>query len=77
MALVSCRSDLCDFHKQALVQMPMDAPGRLDLMRKYGAIYGRFDSKRKNEKPMSLHEVLLNFVIHCFHLSTSCDLNLR
>ena len=37
--------------------MPMDAAGRLDLMRKYGAIYGRFDSKRKNEKPMSLHEV--------------------
>lgn len=57
MALVNCRSGMCDFHKQALVQMPMDAPGRLDFMRKYGAIYGRFDSKRKNEKPMSLHEV--------------------
>ncbi len=42
---------------QALIQMPYDAPERLPLMRKYGAIYGRFDSKRKNEKPMSLHEV--------------------
>ena len=42
--------------------MPMDAAGRLDLMRKYGAIYGRFDSKRKNEKPMSLHEVHINIV---------------
>ena len=45
--------------------MPMNAAGRLDLMRKYGAIYGRFDSKRKNEKPMSLHEV---------HISTVSDL---
>ncbi len=35
----------------------MEAEGRMELVRKYGAIYGRFDSKRKNEKPMTLHEV--------------------
>ena len=52
------------FAIQALVQMPHDAPGRLQLMRKYAAIYGRFDSKRKNEKPMSLHEV--NYIARYF-----------
>jgi hypothetical protein len=30
---------------------------RLEELRKYAAIYGRFDSKRKNVKPMSMHEV--------------------
>ena len=37
--------------------MSPEHPERMDLLRKYAAIYGRFDSKRKNEKPMSLHEV--------------------
>lgn len=30
---------------------------RLDEIRKYAAIYGRFDCKRKPEKPLTLHEV--------------------
>ena len=29
---------------------------KIVMLRKYAAIYGRFDSKRKNEKRMSLHE---------------------
>ena len=37
--------------------MSDEDPARLELLRKYAAIYGRFDSKRKSEKPMSLHEV--------------------
>ena len=37
--------------------LPLENPYRMDEIRKYAAIYGRFDSKRKNEKPMSLHEV--------------------
>lgn len=37
--------------------MTEDDPCRMDELRKYAAIYGRFDSKRKNDKPMSLHEV--------------------
>jgi hypothetical protein len=32
----------------------------IPLMRKYAAIYGRFDSKRKGEKRMTLHEVSVN-----------------
>jgi len=31
---------------------------RLELMRKYGAIYRRFDSDRAYSKPMTLHEVI-------------------
>lgn len=34
-----------------------DHPNRIEELRKYAAIYGRFDSKRKNDRPMSLHEV--------------------
>ncbi|GFN75952.1 ngfi-a-binding protein 1 [Plakobranchus ocellatus] len=40
--------------------MNPDDPNRLDAMRKYAAIYGRFDSKRKNHRPMSLHEISVN-----------------
>lgn len=39
------------------MQMSEDDPNRMEELRKYAAIYGRFDSKRKGEKPMSLHEV--------------------
>ncbi|KAL5010574.1 hypothetical protein ScPMuIL_012879 [Solemya velum] len=45
---------------QAVMQMNDDDPNRMDLLRKYAAIYGRFDSKRKNDKPMSLHEISVN-----------------
>jgi hypothetical protein len=37
--------------------MPEDDPRRMDEIRKYAAIYGRFDCKRKPEKPLTLHEV--------------------
>ena len=37
--------------------MADDDPRRLDEIRKYAAIYGRFDCKRKPEKPLTLHEV--------------------
>lgn len=45
------------FLKQAILDQPKDGPDRLEAMRKYGCIYGRYDSKRKNDRPMSLHEV--------------------
>ncbi|XP_021345131.1 NGFI-A-binding protein 1-like isoform X4 [Mizuhopecten yessoensis] len=44
----------------AVMQMPEDDPNRMEELRKYAAIYGRFDSKRKGEKPMSLHEISVN-----------------
>ena len=30
---------------------------KMDEIRKFSAIYGRFDCKRKPEKPLTLHEV--------------------
>ena len=52
------------FSFQELMGMQQDDPKRLEKMRMYGAIYGRFDSKRKNEKHMSLHEVGILFDKH-------------
>lgn len=40
--------------------MPENDPRRMDQIRKYAAIYGRFDCKRKPEKPLTLHEVSVN-----------------
>ncbi|XP_022246861.1 NGFI-A-binding protein 1-like isoform X1 [Limulus polyphemus] len=43
-----------------VMNMSDDDPRRMDEMRKYAAIYGRFDCKRKPEKPLTLHEVSVN-----------------
>ncbi|XP_076338146.1 uncharacterized protein LOC143240121 isoform X2 [Tachypleus tridentatus] len=43
-----------------VMNMPEDDGRRMDEMRKYAAIYGRFDCKRKPEKPLTLHEVSVN-----------------
>ncbi|XP_037090930.1 NGFI-A-binding protein homolog [Pollicipes pollicipes] len=40
--------------------MDQDDPKRMDKIREYAAIYGRFDCKRKAEKPLTLHEVSVN-----------------
>ena len=37
--------------------MSDDDPRKLDEIRRFSAIYGRFDAKRKPEKPLSPHEV--------------------
>ena len=42
---------------QYVVGMDPDDPKRMDKIREYAAIYGRFDCKRKAEKPLTLHEV--------------------
>lgn len=49
-----------------------DDPNRMELLRRYAAIYGRFDSKRKSEKPMSLHEISVNEAAAqlCRHMPT-------
>ncbi|GFS57155.1 NGFI-A-binding protein homolog [Trichonephila inaurata madagascariensis] len=43
-----------------VMNMSEDDPRRMDEIRKYAAIYGRFDCKRKPEKPLTLHEVSVN-----------------
>ncbi|KAF7997841.1 hypothetical protein HCN44_009239 [Aphidius gifuensis] len=45
---------------EMVMAMPDTDPRRMDEIRKYAAIYGRFDCKRKPEKPLTLHEVSVN-----------------
>lgn len=42
---------------EQVMAMTESDPRRMDEIRKYAAIYGRFDCKRKPEKPLTLHEV--------------------
>jgi len=37
--------------------MSNDDGQKMEEIRKFSAIYGRFDCKRKPEKPLTLHEV--------------------
>ncbi|VVD00289.1 unnamed protein product [Leptidea sinapis] len=41
---------------ELVMMMPESDPKRMEEIRKYAAIYGRFDCKRKPEKPLTLHE---------------------
>ncbi len=45
---------------EQVIAMNESDPRRMDEIRKYSAIYGRFDCKRKPEKPLTLHEVCVN-----------------
>ncbi|KAH8302725.1 hypothetical protein KR044_010134, partial [Drosophila immigrans] len=45
---------------EAVIAMAEHDPRRMDEIRKYSAIYGRFDCKRRPEKPLTLHEVCVN-----------------
>ncbi|XP_041762165.1 NGFI-A-binding protein homolog isoform X1 [Anopheles merus] len=45
---------------EAVIAMSESDPRRMDEIRKYSAIYGRFDCKRRPEKPLTLHEVCVN-----------------
>lgn len=60
---------------QNLVSSAEASPNKIEELRKYAAIYGRFDSKRKNDRPMSLHEISVNeaaaqLCLHCPPLLT-------
>ncbi len=41
--------------------MSNDDGQKMEEIRKFSAIYGRFDCKRKPEKPLTLHEVKILF----------------
>ena len=45
---------------KVVVAMDDDDPKKMDDIRKFSAIYGRFDCKRKPQKPLTLHEVRIN-----------------
>jgi len=44
------------FRQEAMICLEEDT-SRLDVSRRYSAIYGRFDSKRPPNKQMNFHEV--------------------
>ncbi|XP_074600400.1 NGFI-A-binding protein homolog isoform X2 [Brevipalpus obovatus] len=43
-----------------IIGMSEDDPRRVEEIRKYAVIYGRFDCKRDSAKPLTLHEVSVN-----------------
>lgn len=43
-----------------MIAMSESDPRRMEEIRKFSAIYGRFDCKRRPEKPLTLHEVCVN-----------------
>jgi len=43
-----------------VMSMPDEDSKKMEEIRKFSAIYGRFDAKRKPEKPLTLHEVSVN-----------------
>ncbi|XP_065166014.1 NGFI-A-binding protein homolog [Atheta coriaria] len=45
---------------ELVMSMADNDPRRMDEIRRYAAIYGRFDCKRRPEKPLTLHEVSVN-----------------
>lgn len=45
---------------EKVIAMNETDPRRMNEIRKYSAIYGRFDAKRKPEKALTLHEVCVN-----------------
>lgn len=71
-----CKCFLFFIFLQEILRMPIEfTPERLEMMRKYAAIYRRFDSERAYSKPMTLHEVrgaVTCTVIHkCFYWRAS------
>ncbi|KYN04442.1 NGFI-A-binding protein like protein [Cyphomyrmex costatus] len=53
------KKKLCKKLEMVMTMSDSD-PRKMDEIRKYAAIYGRFDCKRKPEKPLTLHEVSVN-----------------
>lgn len=45
---------------QAVLNMKDEDPQKMNQIRKFSAIYGRFDCKRRPDKPLTLHEVSVN-----------------
>ncbi|XP_055610738.1 NGFI-A-binding protein homolog [Uranotaenia lowii] len=45
---------------EQVIAMNENDPRRMEEIRKFSAIYGRFDCKRRPEKPLTLHEVCVN-----------------
>ncbi|KAE9552223.1 hypothetical protein FO519_004567 [Halicephalobus sp. NKZ332] len=43
-----------------VMSLPCSDPNRIIEYRKFSAIYGRYDAKRKPDKPLSYHELLVN-----------------
>eukprot|EP00096_Caligus_rogercresseyi_P014859 TRINITY_DN7342_c0_g1_i1.p1 TRINITY_DN7342_c0_g1~~TRINITY_DN7342_c0_g1_i1.p1 ORF type:complete len:565 (-),score=133.04 TRINITY_DN7342_c0_g1_i1:950-2644(-) len=46
--------------KNFVISMSDEDPRKMEEIRKFSAIYGRFDCKRRPQKPLTLHEVSVN-----------------
>jgi len=55
-----CKELETNFFQIVMGMSDEDAPKKMNEIRKFSAIYGRFDCKRKPEKPLTLHEVSVN-----------------
>jgi hypothetical protein len=45
---------------QHIMDMSPEHPQRMEEIQKWAPIYGRFDSKRKDDKPLTAHEITVN-----------------
>lgn len=45
------------YFPQHVMSMSDEDGKKMEEIRKFSAIYGRFDAKRKQDKPLTLHEV--------------------
>ena len=52
-----CANYFTVFCSKNVMSMPDEDSKKMEEIRKFSAIYGRFDAKRKPEKPLTLHEV--------------------
>lgn len=55
-----CKELETNFFQIVMGMSDEDGVKKMDEIRKFSAIYGRFDCKRKPEKPLTLHEVSVN-----------------
>ena len=56
---------------QMVLAMSDDEPRKMEEIRRFSAIYGRFDCKRKPEKPLTLHEA--SYIYLYAHLNNYFD----
>ncbi|CAG7815167.1 unnamed protein product [Allacma fusca] len=56
---LSAKKKMCAEY-EAVMRLPENDPARMEVVRKFAAIYGRHDCKRKVQKPLTLHELTVN-----------------
>lgn len=60
-----------------IFEMSDDDPQKEEEIRKYSAMYGRFDSKKKDGKHLTLHELTVNEAAAQFYAKDNAPLTRR